>query len=328
VVATITTLSQASNPKPASPGRPAPIVEIGAEHDGRRIDNFLLAWLKPAPKSLIYKIVRDGQVRVNSRRVKPDYRLAAGDRLRLPPLATPSAATPAIARSATTRVAAAIVFENEHLLIVDKPAGLACHGGTGLRYGVVEIARSLKPDAARVDLAHRIDRDTSGCLLLSKDVTTLREVHATLRAGDLDKRYLALMRGRLPRTLTSIDCALQIERSAHGERRSRGRSEGKPALTHVVAHSACGPHTLAEFQLVTGRMHQIRAHAQHIGHPLAGDLMYGEAEFNRDMRACGLRRLFLHASRLAFRCRGRVIDVELPLPPELQAVVQRLRATP
>jgi 23S rRNA pseudouridine955/2504/2580 synthase len=197
-----------------------------------------------------------------------------------------------------------------------------------LRYGVIEIARALKPDAARVDLVHRIDRDTSGCLLLSKDAATLRELHTTLRAGDLDKRYVALMRGRLPDTLTSIDCALEIERSAHGERRARGRIEGKPALTHVAARHDCGPHTLAEFQLVTGRMHQIRAHAQHIGHPLAGDLMYGDAVFNRELRARGLRRLFLHANRLAFRCRGHTIDIELPLPPELEAIVQVLNAAP
>lgn len=299
---------------------------VTAEHAGRRIDNYLLLLLKPAPKSLVYKLLRSGQVRVNGGRCKPDYRLVSGDVLRIPPVVAVAPGEIHIPEARLAQLESAVLFEDQHFLIVDKPAGLACHGGTGVAYGVIEIARRLRPGVARLDLAHRLDRDTSGCLILTKQVDVLRGVHEEIRERQMEKRYVALMHGHLPARLTSISAALASDREQGAEKRARVKSDGKASQTLVENVEAVGPHSLVSLRLVTGRMHQIRAHAQHIGHSVAGDRLYGDDDFNRAMAGHGLKRLFLHAASIAFDSAGRHISVAAPLPAELVAVLDALRA--
>lgn len=298
---------------------------VAAEHAGRRIDNFLLQLLKPAPKSLVYKLLRSGQVRVNGGRCKPDYRLNDGDVLRIPPVVATVPGEIHIPDSRLAQLAAAVLYEDDHFLIVDKPAGLACHGGTGVGYGIIEIARRLRPEVARLDLAHRLDRDTSGCLILTKQVDVLRGLHSEIRERQIDKRYCALLRGHLPTGLESINAALHASRAQGAEKRARVKADGKMSETIIEQVDAVGPHSLVQMRLVTGRMHQIRAHAQHIGHCVAGDRHYGDQEFNHEMAGRGLKRLFLHAASIGFEVGGQRIEVAAPLPPELASVLNRLR---
>lgn len=298
---------------------------VGPEHAGRRIDNYLLHLLKPAPKSLVYKLLRSGQVRVNGGRAKPDYRLAAGDVLRIPPVVAVAPGEVHIPATRLAQLEAAVLHEDEHFLIVDKPAGLACHGGTGVPYGVIEMARRLRPTVPRLDLAHRLDRDTSGCLVLTKQLDALRDLHGGMREGQMEKRYLALVRGRLPAGLTHIRAALSNQRDAGVEKRARVKAEGKASETVIEGLEPAGAHSLLTLRLVTGRMHQIRAHAQHIGHPVAGDRLYGDPAFDAELAELGLDRLFLHASSLAFEADGRRFAVNAPLPPALADVLARLR---
>ncbi len=296
---------------------------------GRRLDNFLLSRLKDAPKSLVYKLVRSGQVRVNGGRVKPDYRLIAADEIRIPPVEEHASGDgPASVPAARVeQLQSCVRFEDEHFIVLDKPAGLACHGGSGIRYGVIELARAMRPQVERLDLAHRLDRDTSGCLVLCKEMGHLRAFHDALRENRVSKHYQALLRGNLPDTLKRIELALGTVRGADGERRAAADADGKLAETVIEARWPAGAHTLAELRLVTGRMHQIRAHALAVGHPVAGDPRYGQADFNSELQALGLRRLFLHACRVEFTVGGRRIAVEAPLPTELAGVLERLRTT-
>lgn len=299
---------------------------VTAEHAGRRIDNYLLQLLKPAPKSLVYKLLRSGQVRVNGGRCKPDYRLNGGDVLRIPPVVAVAPGEVHIPDARLAQLEAAVLFEDAHFLIVDKPAGLACHGGTGVGYGVIEIARRLRPGVARLDLAHRLDRDTSGCLILTKQVDVLRGLHEEIRERQMDKRYVALLRGHVSPDIKSISAALESNREQGAEKRARVKDDGKASQTIVERVESVGPHSLVHLRLVTGRMHQIRAHAQHIGHSVAGDRHYGDEDFNREMAGLGLKRLFLHAASIGFETGGRQLAVEAPLPEELAQVLAALRA--
>jgi 23S rRNA pseudouridine955/2504/2580 synthase len=301
---------------------------ITLEHVGRRIDNYLASRLKHMPKSLIYKLLRSGQVRVNGGRVKPDYRLVAADEVRIPPLDDSVEGIVVIPPARLVQLAQAILLETEDFLVVNKPAGLACHAGSGLRYGVIEIARALRPQVPRLDLAHRLDRDTSGCLVLSKHVVALRSFHAELRERRLQKRYLALLRGTLPPELVHITAALEVEREDEGERRATVADEGKASETVIEHCRRCGPHSLVQLRLVTGRMHQIRAHARHIGHPVAGDRHYGDDAFNQELAALGLSRLFLHAAHIEFTACKQVFDISAELPAELQHLLDALAACP
>ncbi len=300
--------------------------KVAREHSGRRIDNYLVKRLKGTPKSLIYKLLRSGQVRVNGGRVKPHYRLACDDEIRIPPMEASVFSHARAPRTRLDEVERAVLFEDEHFLIVNKPAGLACHAGTGLRYGLVEIVRQMRPNAPRIDLAHRIDRDTSGCLVLSKHLEALREFHDLIRAQACVKRYRALLKNRVPTGLSTIEVPLATLRPDAGERRAFASAEGKIAQTLIEGHVPTGAHSLTDLRLVTGRMHQIRAHAQYIGHPVAGDKRYGDAEFNDEMYALGLNRLFLHASNIEFAAFGRNFDVAAALPESLQAVLDALFA--
>ncbi|MCB1745732.1 MAG: RluA family pseudouridine synthase [Gammaproteobacteria bacterium] len=300
-------------------------VTVSAEQAGRRLDNFLLGEFKGAPRSLVYKLVRSGQVRVNGKRARPEQRLEHGDQVRLPPVEAGGETAP-IPQARQAALCARVLHEDAQFLVVDKPAGLACHAGSGLRYGVIEILRAARPDLPRLDLAHRLDRDTSGCLVLCKSLDGLRAVQAALQERAATKRYLALLRGHLPVTLHSIEASLDITRDARGERRTRVAADGKRARTDIEDCTPCGPHSLVTLRLGTGRMHQIRAHARHIGHPVAGDEPYGDAAFNAEMAALGLDRLFLHAARIVLDTAQGHLDVESPLPAPLAAVVARLQA--
>ena len=297
---------------------------VAREHIGRRIDNYLAKRLKGTPKSLVYKLLRTGQVRVNGSRVKPHYRLSFDDEIRIPPIEASSFGHVLAPRTRIAEIERAVLFEDEHFLIVDKPAGLACHAGTGLRYGLVEIVRQMRPNAPRIDLAHRIDRDTSGCLVLSKHLEALREFHDIIRGQGCAKRYQALLQGRLPTDLSAIEASLATLRPGGGERRAVVTTAGKKARTIVERRRPAGAHSLVELQLTTGRMHQIRAHAQYIGHPVAGDKRYGAAEFNEELRLAGLNRLFLHASQIEFSAFNRDFDIVAKLPEALRAVLDML----
>jgi 23S rRNA pseudouridine955/2504/2580 synthase len=294
---------------------------VGDEAAGQRIDNFLVRVLKGVPKSHVYRIVRSGEVRVNKGRVGADTRLAAGDVVRIPPVRV---ATPA---ARPTRPPPApplpILFEDEALLAVDKPPGLAVHGGSGISFGVIERLRAERPDAPFLELVHRLDRDTSGVLLLAKKRAALVAMHAQLRDGATDKRYLVLARGKWRDEKRAVRLALHKFATGEGERRVRVESEGQAALTIFYRRETWPRHdpplALLEAELKTGRTHQIRVHLAHLGFPIAGDDKYGDFAWNRTLAKTGLKRLFLHAWRLAFLhpLSGAPLALESPLAADL-----------
>lgn len=311
-------------PTPANPG--VRMLQVGAEDAGQRIDNFLMRHLKGAPRSLIYRILRRGEVRVNKGRIKPEYRIQAGDQVRVPPVRT-SAPTPSnVGEGAGDRLEQRILYEDERLLVIDKPAGMAVHGGSGLSYGVIEALRASRPDAHFLELVHRLDRETSGCLLIAKKRSELRMLHELLRERAVDKRYLALVQGGWNLGDKRINAPLLKNQLRSGERIVTVNPEGKAADSRFRPLDIFKEASLVEVDLGTGRTHQIRVHGAHVGHPLAGDEKYGDEVFNRRMRELGLRRLFLHAHSIGFRdpINGREINVSTPLPAELRAVLDKL----
>lgn len=311
----------------SDPAQGVELVRVDAESDGQRIDNFLLRHLKGVPRSHLYRVLRRGEVRVNKGRVKASHRLSTGDLVRIPPVRVSAPREPGEAPAGQlARIAGAILYEDERLLVIDKPAGLAVHGGSGLSYGLIESLRQLRP-GRELELVHRLDRDTSGCLVISKRRSTLRDLHELIRAGAVDKRYQALIVGELPDRAVTVDAPLRKNVLQGGERMVRvDLAEGKPARTVFRRLHRLPGATLVEAELVTGRTHQIRVHAAHLGTPLAGDVKYGDPDANRRLRACGLRRLFLHASSLGFRAAymSGPIRVEAPLAPELVRVLSAL----
>jgi 23S rRNA pseudouridine955/2504/2580 synthase len=302
----------------------ASYVEIGAAEADRRLDNFLLGRLRDVPRSRVYRMIRNGEVRVNSARVSAGYRLRPGDRVRVPPHSTgPARQVPAVSPETSRRVLDAILHEEEGFLVLDKPAGLPVHSGTRFRVGLIDALRAARPDGESLQLVHRLDRETSGCLLVARDPATLRRLHALLRDGRLEKRYLALLKGRVSKPFT-MDEPLERDRARTG-RKVDVSPEGKPSLTRFRPVRSYRGATLVEALPATGRTHQIRVHAAAAGHPLAGDYTYGDPEFNRRLRAAGLDRLFLHAAglRIPFGP-GHTVRVEAPLPPDLEAVLAGL----
>jgi 23S rRNA pseudouridine955/2504/2580 synthase len=305
------------------------LLRVDPEREGQRIDNFLLARARGVPRSHIYRVLRRGEVRVNKGRVKASYRLRAGDLVRLPPLRVGERDRSAPAPAGRLRaLASAVLFEDDRLLAVNKPAGFAVHGGSGLDFGVIEAMRQLRP-GQELELVHRLDRDTSGCLLLAKRRSALRELHRLIREGRVEKRYLALLVGSLPGRDVTVDAPLRRNVLKSGERVVRvSEAEGKDSRTVFRRLRQYGGLTLVEARLITGRTHQIRVHAAHLGAPVAGDDKYGDALANRSLRGLGLKRLFLHAA--ALRCqpgyRDAPLHVEAPLPQALEAVLARLAA--
>lgn len=310
---------------PANPRPAARSVEIAAEHADRRLDNFLGTILEGAPRSYVHRVIRSGEVRVNGRRARADQRLKLGDRIRIPPFRAAPSAGPRLGRALLARIEARILYEDARLLVLDKPAGIAVHGGSGLEYGLIDVVRALRPDGARIDLVHRLDRETSGCLLFARDPSTLRHLHAQLRDGHMRKTYLALLAGRLPSRPLDCRAPLVVRPDRRGEKRASVEAGGMAAHTVFHPRRRYAEATLTRVELGTGRTHQIRAHAAHLGHPVAGDPRYGDADFNRRLRALGLKRLFLHATRLEFELE-RPLSFSAPLPTELSAVLAALDA--
>lgn len=303
---------------------------VDAESAGQRLDNFLVRILKGVPKSHLYRIVRSGEVRINGGRVEVSYRLAIGDEVRVPPIriAAPDGLQkkPVIATRAR-RVEFPVLFEDDALLVINKPAGIAVHGGSGLDFGVIEALREQRPEARFLELAHRLDRETSGILLVGKKRSSLKVLHDMFRHGGSDKRYLALVSGRWGEAVKDVRLPLNKYLTDEGERRvSVGGDEGKFAHTIFRKRQSGERFSLVEAQLKTGRTHQIRVHLAHLGFPIAGDDKYGDFSLNRKLVGEGLKRMFLHAWRIRFPhpVTEQVLTIEAPLPVELDQFVSRL----
>lgn len=297
---------------------------MAAEEAERRLDNFLLSRLKGVPRAHVYRMIRSGQVRVNSQRASPDRRLAAGDRVRIPPVRLAVEPAREVRADRARWLEKRVLYEDRDLLVLDKPAGLAVHGGSGVRLGAIELLRAARPGAVSLGLVHRLDRDTSGCLLIAKRQPVLRRLQAAFRAGAVEKTYRALLLGRLGSGVRLVEAALLTAQRRGGERHVRVDSSGKAARTRFVAERRFDGATLVRVELLTGRTHQIRVHAASIGHPVAGDVRYG-LDDDPVVRNFGLARLFLHASAIALEHpEGNTLRVQCPLPEELAAVLSRL----
>ncbi|MCH7375055.1 23S rRNA pseudouridine(955/2504/2580) synthase RluC [Aeromonas sp. MR19] len=303
------------------------LLTIEAEHEGQRIDNFLKTQLKGVPKSLIYRILRKGEVRVNKKRIKPEYKLCPGDEVRVPPVRVAEKnELPSANLGSIQRLESQILFEDDAMIVLNKPSGMAVHGGSGLSFGVIEGLRALRPDARFLELVHRLDRDTSGVLLVAKKRSALRSLHEQLRVKTMRKQYLALVRGQWQPHVKVVNAPLRKNDLQSGERVVRVSSDGKPSETRFRIARQFAEATLVECSPITGRTHQIRVHTQHAGHPIACDDKYGEAAFDEKMRSQGLKRLFLHAWKLSFThpVDGREMQVEAPLAPELDNFLNKL----
>lgn len=294
------------------------MVDVGDEHDGQRLDNFLAHELKGVPKSHLYKMIRSGEVRVNRGRSCADARVHAGDQVRIPPVRT---ATPAFPHAAAAPITLPILWEDDALLAVDKPAGIAVHGGSGIAHGVIERLRASRPQARFLELVHRLDRGTSGVLLIAKRRPALLSLHAQLRDGVTDKRYRAIVMGRWPLRSKRLDWPLVKTLTSNGERMVYVRADGQSASTIITGlkHQDCnpvGPVSLIEAKLETGRTHQIRVHCAHAGFPIVGDDRYGDFGLNDRCAKLGWRRMFLHAHRLTFLhpLTGQSMVIEAPQP--------------
>ena len=302
-------------------------IVINQEVSGQRIDNFLVTYLKGVPKSHIYRILRKGEVRVNKKRVKPLYRLQTGDQVRLPPLHIddkPPPKTPP--KSLLAELQQRILYETKTVLIINKPSGIAVHGGSGVSIAILEALKSLYPHSPQLELAHRLDADTSGCLILAKRRSVLREIHDLLRTGAVHKQYWALTKGHWRKDELRVDVPLLKNQVQSGERVVRVNAEGKPSLTEFKPLQTFNDVSLMEVTLHTGRTHQIRVHAQFRGHPVIGDEKYGDKELNKKMRQLGVKRLFLHSRLIEFTLpsTGELISVTAPLDEDLQAGLNNL----
>lgn len=305
----------------------ARLVSIDSRHERQRIDNYLLGALKGVPKSHIYRLLRTGQVRVNKGRIKPLYRLKAGDVVRIPPVRLDERGDAgAPGRRLAQRLEEALLYEDEDLIILDKPSGMAVHGGSGIPHGVIEILRHARPHLHDMELVHRLDRETSGCLMVSKHREMLLDLQRQLKADHIHKQYLALLKGSWRGGERLVDAPLCKNQRQGGERVVRVSSQGKGARTIFRPQAVFSGASLMAVELCTGRMHQIRVHAAHIGCPIAGDRKYGDAAFNTMMKSHGLRRLFLHAASLEFfhPRRGERVRVSAPLGKELEQVLTNL----
>lgn len=299
-------------------------VLISGEYEGQRIDNFLMARLKGMPKSHVYKLLRKGEVRVNKKRISAFYKLKLGDSVRVPPVYLEEKAKQVPpSRSTMDLLKDRILFEDDNLLIINKPSGMSVHAGNTVRVGVVEALRHLYPKLVNLELAHRLDSETSGCLILAKRKRILREIHALLREGKVTKIYWALTKGKWKRKELRVDLPLQKDYRDGGKHVVEVNEEGKSALTVFHPLKSFQDASLVEVKLFTGRTHQIRVHAQSQNHPIAGDDRYGDPEFNKTARQLGLKRMFLHARSIDFLLPSlnQRITVVAPLDEELEAAI-------
>lgn len=292
---------------------------------GQRLDNYLTRVLRGVPKGRIYKALRKGEIRVNKGRVKADFRLSSGDVVRIPPvrLADPKAPQ-VLPRHWRAELERAVVASFPGLLVVNKPSGLAVHGGSGLSFGLIEALRQMRPDDRYLELVHRLDKDTSGCLLIARKASVLKDLHRQLREGTMSKRYLALVAGRWPARVRQVSAPLEKNVLSSGERMVRVSAEGKPSLTEFSVVKRFVGATLIEARPVTGRTHQIRVHARHQGFPLLGDDKYSTEQTEQVAKSLGVKRLFLHASELHFDVEGQRQCVKAPLDLDLQQLIDGL----
>ena len=300
-------------------------VAVNESVSGQRIDNFLAVYLKGVPRARIHRLLRRGEVRVNRGRVRSHYRLAPGDIVRIPPVRVAEPRSRKVPTEMRRRaIERTILYEDDGLIVLNKPAGWAVHGGSGVDFGVIECLRAARPCAGRIELVHRLDRDTSGCLLVAKRRSVLSSLHEALRKERVRKRYLALARGNFGSRRRRSDAPLLREQRRSGERIVRVHADGKRAVTDFVPVEVGDVASLVIAQPRTGRTHQIRVHAANLHAPLAGDEKYGDRGFNRLMRSHGLRRLFLHAASIAILTGEARMAFEAPLVPELAAVLESL----
>jgi 23S rRNA pseudouridine955/2504/2580 synthase len=313
-----------SEPAATTPKTPVQLVTVDENHDGQRIDNFLLGQLKGVPRTLVYRILRKGEVRVNKGRAKPEQKLAMGDVVRIPPLRLPEPDAPVQAGSGLlAELETRILYEDKQLIVINKPAGLAVHGGSGVRLGLIEALRQMRPQEKMLELVHRLDRDTSGCLLIAKKRSTLTALHDDLREGRVDKRYLALVYGRWPARIKDVKASLLKNEETAMVRVS---DKGKYAHTSFSIQQQFDQFTLLEAKPHTGRTHQIRVHAKHAGHPLVMDDKYADHEQNHLNKKLGFKRLCLHAASLRFvlPSTGEKVKFEAPLPSDMAEPLQAL----
>ncbi|MDE0283937.1 MAG: RluA family pseudouridine synthase [Gammaproteobacteria bacterium] len=301
-------------------------ITVGADQAGRRIDNFLISRLGRIPKSRIYQMLRRGEVRVNGGRIKPDYRLQEGDDIRIPPLYEQLKTTPDEPPARLVEmIKTCVIYEDERLVVINKPASLVVHAGSGSAFGVIELLRALYRQEQDLHLIHRLDKETSGCLLIAKNMVILRQVNHALKNGDVRKEYDALLRGRLHEKKIRVNSPLQRHRNQLGEGRVRVEGRGKTALSEFKPVEVYSDATHVKVRIGTGRTHQIRVHAASIGHPVAGDGKYGNREFNRKMRSLGLKRMFLHAGKISvpeLKATGEY-QFSAPLPADLEEILKR-----
>jgi len=300
-------------------------IEINEDRAGQRLDNFLLAELGRPPKSIIYKMIRKGEVRINKGRCKPDNKLSIGDVVRIPPFAVPEQDTPApIGNRLLAILEQSIIYDCAEFMILNKPSGLAVHGGSGLSFGLIEALRQIFPDNKQMELVHRLDRDTSGCIVVAKKRSALREFHRMLREGEMDKRYWALVQGRWANRKKMVNAPLKKNELRSGERVVRVSPDGKESLTEFAVLRRFDDCTLVEAKPITGRTHQIRVHAQYAGHPLIGDDKYCTDDVNQQFKARGINRLFLHAHSLSFPWKKNVVNVVAELDEGLTKAMESL----
>jgi 23S rRNA pseudouridine955/2504/2580 synthase len=290
-------------------------IEVSDDEAGQRIDNYLLARLKGVPKSHVYRILRSGEVRINSRRAEASQKVAAGDRIRIPPVRVAERGEEVPA----PHFRLPILYEDDALVAIDKPSGIAVHGGSGVAHGVIESLRSMRPQARFLELVHRLDRETSGVLLVAKRRASLVALHEMMRARDMDKRYLVGVAGRFRNELQRVSLALAKRVDKAGDKRVSVSEAGQEAQTVFRRIARGAEFSLLEAELLTGRTHQIRVHLAHLGHPVLGDDKYGNFELNKRLRKEGLKRMFLHAASLRFAhpVTGVEMRLEAPLPRDL-----------
>ena len=323
---------EVTEPQPDAERQRVRQIEVDSEAAGTRLDQFLMRLLPSVPRTRVFRIVRKGEVRVNGKRAGPEQRLQERDIVRVPPIRVepePAPGEPArVPARAQENIESSIISEDDRLIVLDKPAGVAVHGGSGLSFGVIEALRAMRPKE-ELELVHRLDRETSGCLLVARKRSALRTLHELMREGLVEKRYLTLVKGHWNLGHTKIDAPLRTDIRVGGERTVKVDASGKDALSEFKPIQWFGNvATLLDVSLHTGRTHQIRVHAAHAGHPVAGDEKYGDEAFNAELKAFGLRRMFLHSHSLSFEwpqgAHGGLFSASAPLPPELSAVVDAL----
>lgn len=306
-------------------------VEIGEDAAGQRLDNYLVRVAKGVPKSHIYRVVRQGEVRVNRKRAKAELKLETGDVLRIPPMRVSQRPVTQAPAAPFAEGAIPVLYEDRHLLVVNKPAGIAAHGGSGISYGLIERLRATHPDEPMLELCHRLDKETSGAIVIAKTRKALVRMHDLMKAGSVEKHYFTLVKGDWVNERQHVRLPLERYLLASGERRVRVSAEGMKAHSIFTQLERFGAVTFLDVELKTGRTHQIRVHACASGHPLVGDDKYGDFEFNKAVAQGTLgmpfKRMFLHAARLAFEhpVSGEALDIRAPLPPECEGLLAALR---